>query len=133
MPLEQKEFSLPPPHPPPGTPVDPDAVRPWHSIGPGIWELLLNGSRDSEEKSVLQWYEPNAVSVTDGAITHPYVEEVCLLQGGLEDLTLRQAWSTGAYAYRYPGMEHGPYKASPTGCLMFVKLLSASRPVDLST
>ena len=76
---------------------------------------------------MLQWYEPYAVSVTDEVITHPYIEEVCFIEGGLEDVTLGQAWSTGAYVYRYPGMKHGPYKASPTGCLQFVKLLPAAK------
>ncbi|KIY03434.1 uncharacterized protein Z520_00125 [Fonsecaea multimorphosa CBS 102226] len=133
MPLEQQEFSRPPPPPPPGTPADSETVKPWYSIGPGVWELLLNGNKDSEERSVLQWHEPNAVSVTNGLITHAYVEEVCLLRGDLEDITLGQTWSTGAYAYRYPGMEHGPYKASSSGCLMFVKLSPRSGSVALFT
>lgn len=127
MPLEQKEFTHSAPHPPIGTPADSETVRPWYSIGPGIWELLLNGQKESEERSVLQWYEPHAVSITDDIITHSYVEEVCFIQGGLEDVTLGQAWSTGAYAYRYPGMKHGPYKASAAGCLQFVKLLPAEK------
>ena len=46
------------------------------------------------------------------------------LEGGLEDLTLSQAWGKGAYAYRYPGMKHGPYRALEGGCLQFVKILN---------
>jgi anti-sigma factor ChrR (cupin superfamily) len=122
-PLQQKEFSSPGPHPLPDV-NRPVPSSPWYAIGPGIWELLLNGEADSDHKSVLQWYQPGAVSVTDQIITHTYVEEVVFLEGGLEDVTLQQAWSKGAYAYRHPGMRHGPYRAPrDKGCLQFVKLV----------
>ncbi|KAH0848261.1 hypothetical protein FOPE_02349 [Fonsecaea pedrosoi] len=127
MPFQQKEFSQPP-HPPVGTPENSETAKPWYNVAPGIWELHLNGEKNSEQRAVLQWWEPNAVSATDEAITHTYIEEVCIVQGELEDVTLGQAWSTGAYAYRNPGMEHGPYKASASGCLMFVKVLPGSKP-----
>ncbi|OKL55535.1 hypothetical protein UA08_09194 [Talaromyces atroroseus] len=128
MPLQQQEFSSRPNHPPVGAAAvwTPEEGQ-WYSIGPGIWELLLNGKRESHNKSVLQWYEPGATSVTDEVITHTYIEEVCFIEGGLEDVSLGQAWSIGAYAYRLPGMKHGPYKASPQGCLQFVKLVEASK------
>lgn len=132
MPLAQKEFSSPPPPPPPpGTSFDSDSVTagqgPWYPLAPGIWELLLNGTKDSHEKSVLQWYEPHATSPnTAEAITHPYIEEVVFLRGGLEDLTLGTAWEgPGVYAYRRPGMRHGPYRAGKEGCLMFVRVVPA--------
>ncbi|KAJ5166731.1 uncharacterized protein N7482_005512 [Penicillium canariense] len=120
MPFEQKEFSPAPPLPHPGTPIDSPAAKPWYSVGTGIWELLLNG--DAEHKAVLQWWEPN-VTTAPGPITHSFTEEVCFLQGGLEDLTLQRAWTVGAYAYRKPGMKHGPYRALGEGCLMFVKVV----------
>lgn len=127
MPLVQQDFTERPNHPPPGAaPVQNPQDGEWYSIGPGIWELLLNGERDSDNKSVLQWYEPGATSVTDEIITHTYIEEVCFIQGGLGDVTLGQSWGPGAYAYRLPGMKHGPYKASPQGCLQFVKLVPKS-------
>ena len=89
--------------------------------------MLLNGDvADSQTKSSLQWYEPGAKSVTDEIITHTYIEEVIFLDGGLEDRTLRQMFGKGSYAYRYPGMKHGPYQASPIGCLQFVKILPAA-------
>ena len=126
MSLVQKEFTNRPAHPNIGAaPVTPSQEGQWYSIGPQIWELLLNGEADSDEKSVLQWYEPGAKSVTDEIITHPYIEEVCFLEGGLKDVTLGQGWGQGAYAYRLPGMKHGPYVASPQGCLQFVKLVPA--------
>lgn len=126
MPLIQKEFTTRPSHPPIGAPpVWTPVEGQWYSIGPQIWELVLNGDPSSNEKSVLQWYEPGAVSVTDEIITHTYIEEVCFIEGGLGDVTLGQEWGQGAYAYRLPGMKHGPYKASAQGCLQFVKLSPA--------
>ncbi|KAJ5903942.1 hypothetical protein N7504_006325 [Penicillium tannophilum] len=118
----QKEFTTPPPLPQSGTP---HSSTPWEPVGSGIWELLLNGN--TEHKSVLQWWEPNTTT-TKEPITHTFIEEVCFLQGGLEDLSLNQAWGVGAYAYRQPGMLHGPYRASSDGCLMFVKAI----PVESS-
>jgi hypothetical protein len=44
-----------------------------------------------------------------------------LVQGTLRDETLGQEWGVGAYAYRKPGIGHGPYKAGERGCLMFVR------------
>lgn len=134
MPLVQQEFSTPPPRPRIGAPAVPppqkggegQSQRYWYTIGPGIWELLLNGNSDSDEKSVLQWYEPGAKSTTDAVIAHSYVEEVCFLEGGLRDLSLDHEWGQGAYAYRFPGMKHGPYRASARGCLQFVKISPAS-------
>ncbi|KAH8692590.1 hypothetical protein BGW36DRAFT_463869 [Talaromyces proteolyticus] len=126
MSLTQQEFTTRPPHPAPGTPPVwiPTETNQWYSIGPGIWELHLNGERGSHNRSVLQWYEPGATSATDEVITHTYIEEVCFLEGGLEDISLGKAWGQGAYAFRLPGMRHGPYKADgERGCLMFVKLV----------
>ncbi|KAJ5577964.1 uncharacterized protein N7459_006928 [Penicillium hispanicum] len=127
MSFQQKEFTVPPPPPPPGTPKDAPSTQPWSAVGTGIWELILNG--DAEHKSVLQWWEPH--TTTAGTpITHTFVEEVCFLKGGLEDLTLQQAWGVGAYAYRKPGMEHGPYRAAAEGCLMFVKAVPVSKCLE---
>ena len=76
---------------------------------------------------MLQWYEPGAQSVTDEVITHTYIEEVVFLEGGLRDVSLGQEWGRGAYAYRLPGMRHGPYIASERGCYQFVKIVPASK------
>lgn len=123
MTFQQKEFTTPPPLPTPGTPTNSETAKPWYSVAKGIWELCLNG--EGESKAVLQWWEPNTTT-PDKPITHTFIEEVCFLQGRLEDLSLGQSWGVGAYAYRLPGMEHGPYKTHEEGCLMFVKI--APRP-----
>lgn len=127
IPLTQQEFTTHPPLPPPGTPPiwTPNSANQRYSIGHGIWELHLNGELESNNRSVLQWYEPSARSATNEVITHTYIEEVCFLENELEDLSLGRAWGMGAYAYRLPGMRHGPYKAREEGCLMFVKMVEA--------
>lgn len=55
---------------------------------------------------------------TKDVAEHDYYEEVLLLKGGLIDLTLNEVFTAGMYAYRTPGMKHGPYDY-PVGCLMF--------------
>jgi hypothetical protein len=126
MPFIQQEFSTRPLHPPIGAkPVLTPQENQWYTVGHGIWELVLNGDAQSHSKSCLQWWEPNVTSVKDEVITHVYIEEVCFIEGGLMDLTLGEGWGMGSYAYRLPGMKHGPYKAAPQGCLMFVKVIPA--------
>lgn len=134
MSLQQQEFRSRPAHPPPGAPpvaFDSPARAPdgWYTIAPGIWEQLLNsdnGTPDTDNKSVLQWYEPGTESVDmTRIITHTYYEEVCFIQGELADVTLGQAWGPGAYAFREPGMKHGPYRAGEEGVLQFVKVTPA--------
>lgn len=69
---------------------------------------------------------------------HDYVEEIVILEGDLRDLKGRKSgtgeiveggekgdgevWTKGAYAYRKPGMEHGPFR-SEGGCLMFIVVI----------
>jgi hypothetical protein len=52
-----------------------------------------------------------------GVIRHAHYEEVYLLEGDLEDLTLGRTFGPGWYASRPPGMPHGPYR-TVTGCVM---------------
>jgi anti-sigma factor ChrR (cupin superfamily) len=112
--MEQKEFNALSPLPPATT------SPPWILLSRGVWEQHLNGPSPTC-KSVLQYWEPFAASPTTELITHDYIEEVIIVQGTLRDETLRQEWGVGAYAYRKPGMRHGPYKAGERGCLMLVR------------
>jgi hypothetical protein len=118
--MEQKEFGTPSPLPPATTsPL-------WIILSPGIWEQHLNGPLPTH-KSVLQWWEPWAMSPTKNVIMHAYIEEVMIVKGSLRDETLGQEWGVGAYAYRKPGMKHGPYTAGEHGCLMFVRCEPSER------
>lgn len=121
--MEQKEFTLPHPLPRPSiSSRDIDSVKPWVLLSPGIWELHLNGP-SSTHKSVLQYWDPGAVSPTKDVITHEYVEEVVFIDGSMKGVTLDQEWGKGAYAYRFVGMKHGPYVAGTEGCYQFVKCI----------
>ena len=76
---------------------------------------------------------------------HDYDEEIIILEGDLRDLKGRKSgtgdlpgvddkqgegggevWTKGCYAYRKPGMEHGPFR-SEKGCLMFIVCLPIDR------
>ena len=61
--------------------------------------------------------------MTDDVITYTYIEEVVFLGGGLRDVLMRQEWSQGVYAYRLPGMRHGPHIVSEKGCHQVVKIV----------
>lgn len=54
---------------------------------------------------------------TETVAVHDYYEEVFILEGALIDRTLGETFTAGMYAYRTPGMEHGPYEY-PERCLM---------------
>lgn len=121
--MEQKESTQPLAIPLPNiSSKDRSSAKPWILLSPGIWELHLNGP-SSSHKSVLQFWEPGAVSPTKDIVTHEYIEEVMTIEGSLRDSTLGEEWGMGAYAYRYVRMKHGLYVAGNEGCYQFVKCI----------
>ncbi|CAF3479917.1 hypothetical protein SNK03_010980 [Fusarium graminearum] len=98
--------------------------RTWSPIEPGVDELVLNEDKQTGRRTTLQRWQPGARNQQDVFI-HDYVEEIYMAEGDLYDENLQQGWSTGAYAYRKPGMRHGPFR-SEGGCLMFIVCI----PVD---
>lgn len=92
--------------------------RSWIEVEPGIHEMILNADPKTERKTLLQQWQPNTKNITQ-TFTHNYIEEVYISEGDLTDMNLQQSWEKGAYAYRKPGMKHGPFK-SEKGCLMFI-------------
>jgi hypothetical protein len=79
--------------------------------------LSADPGSDGAELTRLARWEPGLDTSAAGVIRHPYCEEVYLLEGELEDLTLGQTFTAGHYASRPPGMPHGPYRTR-TGCVM---------------
>ncbi|MGQ4516580.1 cupin domain-containing protein [Streptomyces sp. DW26H14] len=84
---------------------------------PGVTERVLSaGGSDAELTRLARW-APGLDTSAAGVIRHAYYEEVYLLEGELEDLTLERTFTAGHFASRPPGMPHGPYRTR-TGCVM---------------
>lgn len=123
-------------------PFDSAKHRKWKDLEPGILQLTLNCDASTGRCTYLQSLAPD----TEGPIqnfVHDYVEEIIILEGDLRDFNgrasgtgeLTLAWESmgsektqgevrtkGCYAYRKPGMEHGPFR-SEVRCLMFIACL----------
>ncbi|BBA99808.1 hypothetical protein RVR_6591 [Actinacidiphila reveromycinica] len=85
---------------------------------PGVGERRLSAGADpAVEQTRLARWAPGLDTSAAGVIRHGYYEEVYLLEGELEDLTLGRTFTAGYYASRPPGMPHGPYRTR-TGCVM---------------
>ncbi|KAF2237661.1 hypothetical protein EV356DRAFT_382563 [Viridothelium virens] len=105
----------------------PTSTRPWQSLEPGIDELILNHDPTTGRRTTLQRWQPGARNAATSL--HDYFEEVILLEGDLRVVPGKgtaegqpgetEVWGKGAYAFRRPGMVHGPF-ASEAGCLMFI-------------
>ncbi|KAF2815333.1 uncharacterized protein BDZ99DRAFT_459234 [Mytilinidion resinicola] len=102
--------------PPPGT-----SPRTWEPLEPGITQMTLNSDPSTGRVMCLQRWEPNTRNEIQNFV-HDYIEEIFIVEGDLRDLKGREGgtvWRKGAYAYRKPGMDHGPF-GSEGGCLMFI-------------
>lgn len=98
-------------------PFAPSADNEWEAVPEYPEGALQRVLYETETRlSRLLRVEPG-VSTAD-AVSHEYHEEVWIIKGGLVDRSLDEAFTSGMYAYRTPGMEHGPYDY-PIGCLMF--------------
>lgn len=84
-----------------------------------LTEVVLSGSHDSGYVTRLLRFPPDADTTPNGTLTHPVWEEVWIIKGEMVDLRLGETFTAGMYASRPPGMEHGPWKAGPEGCLTF--------------
>jgi hypothetical protein len=97
------------------------AQLPWTDAQatPGVSERVLSAAPggDGAELTRLARWAPGLDTSAAGVIRHTYYEEVFLLEGELEDLTLGRTFTAGHYASRPPGMPHGPYRTR-TGCVM---------------
>jgi hypothetical protein len=95
-------------------------AAPWvedDSVVRGIWSQMLSTDPDSGDQTGLLRYEPGVDTSAIGVRVHEYWEEVYILDGDLTDLRLDQTFTRGMYAYRPPGMPHGPWR-SEHGVLM---------------
>jgi len=70
---------------------------------------------------------PGADTLTMGIQSHPYVEEIYILEGSLWDEAQGYALRKGHYACRPPWEKHGPFRTDE-GCLV----LEISYPGDVN-
>jgi hypothetical protein len=97
---------------------------PWEPIEgqAGLSERILAGSRDSHDHSRMLRFAPG--TVTAETLTHPFWEEVWIIEGSIRDIRLNEVFTAGMYACRPPGMPHGPWE-SLHGCTTFEVRYSA--------
>jgi anti-sigma factor ChrR (cupin superfamily) len=91
--------------------------EPWtRSPHPGVWRRALerHGAESGRATSVVR-FDPGARFPEH---THPGGEEILVLEGVFVDD--EGSYPAGSYMLNPPGSHHAP--ASPTGCVLFVKL-----------
>lgn len=93
--------------------------RAWVEIEPKIHEMILNEDPKTGRRTLLQRHQPGSLNAKESL--HSYIEEIYIVEGDLEDKRTNETYKAGYYAYRKPGMVHGPF-ASKTGCLMFITI-----------
>ncbi|KAH7089751.1 hypothetical protein FB567DRAFT_308839 [Paraphoma chrysanthemicola] len=116
--------------------------KPGQNLEPGISQLTLNHDPSTGRATYLQRWSPRTSNQIQN-FSHAYIEEIVIIEGDLTDLKGRRSgtgeiiadageegegrgdvWKRGAYAYRKPGMDHGPFR-SEEGCLMFIVVIPA--------
>lgn len=99
-------------------PVTNVELTPCEGKVPELTERVLAKDPDRQVATRVLRFEPGTDTTPNGVQVHDFWEEVYILQGAIKDLRLNQTFSTGQYACRPPGMEHGPW-VSEDGCLTF--------------
>lgn len=117
--MEQFEFHHHSAHPLTGQ------AREWVELEPGIEQATLNEDGSTGRRTCLQRWAPRMANVAQN-FAHDYVEEIFLVSGDLADTKRGLSFAQGSYAYRKPGMEHGPFY-SEAGCLMFIVIIPAAQ------
>ncbi|KAL2073081.1 hypothetical protein VTL71DRAFT_10405 [Oculimacula yallundae] len=92
-------------------------ARSWVQIEPKVYDMILNNDPSTGRRTLLQKHEPGSLNAKEAL--HDYIEEIYIISGDLKDVSTGEIYGEGFYAYRKPGMRHGPF-ASEKGCLMFI-------------
>lgn len=79
--------------------------------------MILNEDPLTGQRTLLQRHEPGTLDAKESL--HDYIEEIFIVEGDLGDKRTGEMYGKGYYAYRKPGMVHGPFY-SEGGCLMFI-------------
>jgi len=88
-------------------------------------QRLLTIKDTFKDQIYLYWMGPGAESTIQ---EHPKYEEVIIAQGSLywlnKDKSILKELEVGSYVDRKPHINHGPFRAGPNGCLMYVRFHS---------
>lgn len=106
MPKPEYEFHTPTAQ---WTPIDGEAR--------GISECILSTNDETGDYTRLLRFDAGADSTPNGMQVHDFWEEVFIVSGDLTDQRIGATFTSGMYACRPPGMEHGPWR-SQEGVLM---------------
>ncbi len=101
-------------------PFDEEHATRWEPVPgvEGLTQLVLGEDPETGSYSRLLRFEPGTDTTPMGVQQHDFVEEVLIYEGSIHDLTLDQTFGKGYWAYRQPGMAHGPW-ISHDGCITF--------------
>ena len=116
-------------------PPEAEESRKWTTLEPGIEELVLNHDSEKGRRTTLQRWKSGARNANISL--HDYCEEIVLVEGDLRVVPGEGTaegkqddevgwWGRGCYAFRKPGMVHGPFE-SKSGCLMFITCTLAEK------
>ena len=86
-------------------------------MGSKIEEMILNEDTTAGRRTLLQRHQPGSLDSKESL--HDDIEEIFTVEGDLGDKRTGLTYQKGYYAFRKPGMVHGPF-FSKTGCLMFI-------------
>lgn len=98
--------------------VDSFAWTPVQNGVPGLYEAILARAGETHVATRLLRFDPGTDTTSAGVQVHDFWEEVYILEGELQDLTLGETFKARSYACRPPGMPHGPWRTE-AGCLTF--------------
>lgn len=93
--------------------LDPETI-PWTKIHDRVFERILHRDEESKAYTRLVKFEPGCRM--DVVLEHEFFEEFLVIEGALVDSGLKKTFTKGMYAFRPPGLKHGPF-LSPEGCL----------------
>jgi hypothetical protein len=96
------------------------------SLGSKIEEMILNEDPETGRRTLLQRHEAGSLDAKESL--HDYIEEIFIVEGDLGDKRTGLVYQKGFYAYRKPGMVHGPF-FSEKGCLMFITCTPVEKKV----
>jgi hypothetical protein len=99
---------------------DPTLTISDHNVGgiQGLSERILAEDKETGDYTRMLHFAPGTDTTPMGVQKHDFWEEVWIVSGSFEDLSLKQTFTAGQYACRPPGMPHGPWR-STEGCTTF--------------